>query len=177
MNLRASSGVLIISGWPGARFPGAAAVAGALASSRSRWGSWRRMTAAAPRPITKMVAKATAKAAVMWDRAWAAGCAAGESGGRGAAAAAPVPTPAALTAGDPTRAPHSTQNFAPAMAGVPHCGQNRIRRFYRSARSIASGVTLLNVMVARCNNYAGRAFETLRLPACTSEDAYILIRA
>jgi hypothetical protein len=26
-------------------------------------------------------------------------------------------------------APHSTQNFAPAIRGVPHSGQNRIDRF------------------------------------------------
>jgi hypothetical protein len=25
--------------------------------------------------------------------------------------------------------PHSTQNFAPATSGAPHCGQNRILRF------------------------------------------------
>jgi hypothetical protein len=61
------------------------------------------MKAAAASPITKMAAKTTANAGVKCDGA----------GGRSKAGAA-------------TDVPQPTQNFAPDITGVPHCGQNRI---------------------------------------------------
>jgi hypothetical protein len=95
------------------------------------------MRAAAPSPIAKMVANTAANAGVKCDAAGAAPDA-GASGARIALAAAsppaPVMAPAPLAAGAVTGVPQPTQNFAPGITGVPHCGQNRILRCYARLR-------------------------------------------
>src|SRR5215472_5006665 len=114
MNLRASSGILITSGWPGGRLPGAPAPAAVSAAPGALGTCWCMMYAAAPRPATKIRANTTANAVVI--RGWAGALVAPP-----AADAGPFGASAGFAAEAPNAVPQLTQNFAPGTTGVPHC--------------------------------------------------------
>src|SRR5580704_16280650 len=80
-----------------------------------------------------MAAKTAANAGVKCDAA-GAGRDAGGAARIAPGALEPVTAPAALAAGAVAGVPQPTQNFAPEISGVAHCGQNRIVVTYARPR-------------------------------------------